>query len=131
MRLLRSVGAVLAGVAVNVVLALATDRAMVAIGLYPPLTEPKAFTTPLLLLATAYRTVYGTLGAYLTAALAPDRPMGHALALGGAGLIASLAGAVAMWNFGPNWYPLALVGVAISTAWGGGKLRLMQVPQRG
>jgi hypothetical protein len=36
MKGLRSVGAVLAGGTVNVVLAIATDRAMVAIGLYPP-----------------------------------------------------------------------------------------------
>lgn len=128
MKALRSIGAVLAGVAANVVPAIATDMAMVAIGLYPPLAEPKAFTTPLLLLATAYRTVYGIGGAYLTALLAPDRPMGHALALGCAGLVASVAGAVAMWNFGPNWYPLALVGLAIPTAWAGGKLRLIQAP---
>ena len=48
-----------------------------------------------------------------------------------AGLVASIAGAVAMWNFGPNWYPLALVGLALPTAWAGGRLRLMQVPERG
>ena len=39
--------------------------------------------------------------------------MGHALVLGGLGLVASVAGAVAMWDFGPNWYPLALVALAL------------------
>ena len=123
---LRSVGAVLAGVLVNVAPSIATDMALVSAGIYPPLSEPKAFTTPLLLLATAYRSAYGVLGSYLTARLAPDRPMGHALVLGGLGLVASIAGAVAMWDFGPNWYPLALVALALPGAWAGGKLRLMQ-----
>jgi hypothetical protein len=36
----------------------------------------------LFLLATAYRIVYGVAGSYVTARLAPDRPMQHALALG-------------------------------------------------
>jgi hypothetical protein len=36
----------------------------------------------LLLLATAYRTVYGVAGSDLAARLAPGRPMAHALALG-------------------------------------------------
>lgn len=123
----RRILAVFAGVLVNVVLSIATDAAMVAVGVYPPLDEPKKFTTPLLLLATLYRTVYGVGGSYLTARLAPDHPMGHALALGFAGLLASIAGAVAMWDFGPNWYPLALVALALPGAWAGGRLRVMQM----
>ena len=84
-----------------------------------------------LLLATAYRTIYGVAGSYVTARLAPNRPMGHALVLGGLGFAASLAGAAATWNhqpsLGPHWYPIALVLLAIPTAWAGGKLRVMQM----
>jgi hypothetical protein len=58
----------------------------------------------------------------------------HALILGVLGLAASTAGAVVTWNkgpvFGPHWYPVALVVLAIPTAWAGGKIRLAQLRAR-
>ncbi|PYQ13663.1 MAG: hypothetical protein DMF80_14275 [Acidobacteria bacterium] len=121
---LRSVGAVLAGVLATVVASLATDAALRVTGVYPSGVEPMAGA--LFLLATAYRTVYGVAGAYIAARLTPDRPMQHALTLGALGLVVSIAGAVATWSrgpeFGPKWYPLALVVLAIPTAWAGGRL---------
>ena len=93
----------------------------------PPWDQPAA--DALLLLATAYRTVYGIAGSYVTARLAPDRPMQHALAGGAIGLVLSIVGAVATWNagpaFGPHWYPVALIVSALPCAWAGGKLRVM------
>jgi len=80
--------------------------------------------------ATVYRAVYGTAGAYLAARLAPNRPLVHALVLGVLGFVASVAGAAAMWSklpgLGPKWYPVALIVLAIPTAWMGGALRLVQ-----
>jgi hypothetical protein len=71
--------------------------------------------------------VVGVASAFITAWLAPDRPIGHALAGGVAGLIATTVGAVVTWNrgqqFGPHWYPVALIVLALPTAWAGGKLR--------
>ena len=79
-------------------------------------------------LATAYRTIFGVLGAYITARLAPSRPMMHALILGAA---AAAAGAIAMWDkmpaIGPKWYALVLIVLGLPTAWLGGKLPLMQL----
>jgi hypothetical protein len=124
--ILRSVGAVLAGAATGIVLSLGTDLALHAAGIFPALNEPAKFTSSLLLLATAYRTVYGVAGSYLTASLAPNRPMGHALALGALGLVASTVGAITMWNVGSHWYPLALIVTAMPTAWAGGKLYVMR-----
>jgi hypothetical protein len=49
--------------------------------------------------------------------------MGHALALGGVGVVVSIAGAIIMRGAGPPWYPLALVVLAMPCAWLGGKLR--------
>ncbi len=73
--------------------------------------------------------VYGVVGSYVTARLAPDRPMGHALVGGLIGLALSTLGAVVTWNkdLGPHWYPLALIVTAMPTAWLGGKLRVMQL----
>ena len=83
----------------------------------------------LFLLATVYRTVYAVVGSYVTARLAPDRPMGHALVGGGIGLVLAVVGAVVTWNkdLGPHWYPLALIATALPCAWVGGTLRLMQL----
>jgi hypothetical protein len=47
------------------------------------------------------------------------------------GLAVSIVGAAVTWNkgpaFGPHWYPLALIVLAMPQAWVGGKLRLMQL----
>ncbi len=81
-------------------------------------------STGLWVVATTYRIIYGIAGGYITARLAPDRPMGHALALGVVGLILSIAGAVSTWNrgpeFGPKWYPIGLIVTALPCAWFGG-----------
>ena len=98
------------------------------IGLFPPLGEP--VSSPPLVLATVYRLVYGVIASYVAARLAPSQPMTHALVLGMLGFVVSMVGAVVTWNkgpaFGPHWYPVALVVLAIPTAWLGGKLFLMR-----
>ena len=119
----RRIGAVLAGLAVAVVLSIGTDLALVGAGVFPPLSEPRAFTNTLLLFATLYRSAYAALGSYVAARLARDSPMAHALVLGAIGLTLSTIGAVTMWNVGPNWYPLALIATAMPCAWRGGRLR--------
>ena len=128
-RTLRSVGAVVAGALVGIILSIGTDMLLRAAGTFPALGQP--MSNSLFLIATAYRTIYGIAGAYITARLAPARPMFHALVLGSLGLIASTVGAVVTWNsvpsLGPHWYPLALIALAIPPAWLGGQLRLMQV----
>lgn len=95
-----------------------------AAGIFPALGQP--MSDRLLLLATAYRTVYNIAGSYIAARLAPDRPMAHALWLGVVGLALCIVGAVVTWNkgpaFGPHWYPVALIVLAIPCAWAGGRL---------
>jgi hypothetical protein len=122
---LQSIGAVLAGAAAGVAVTLATDAVLHKVGVFPPTGQP-ASDGPLAL-ATLYRTIYGVGGAYLTARLAPSRPMLHVMFLGGLGFIASLAGAIATWNkmeiYGPHWYPVALVVLALPQSWLGGWLR--------
>jgi hypothetical protein len=122
--MISSIGAVLAGFVAVVILSLGTDLALRAAGILPPFDQ--RLPDALVLLATAYRTIYSIAGSYIAARLAPNRPMGHALALGVLGLIASTAGAIATWNGGPayepKWYPLALIALAMPGAWAGGKL---------
>lgn len=125
----RSVGAVIVGAVVGIALSLVTDYVMQKFGYLPPLGQP-ASSGPLAV-ATAYRTVYGVIAAYVCARLAPRRPMLHAMVLGILGFVVSVIGAVATWNhadiYGPHWYPVTLVILALPTAWLGGKIRENQL----
>lgn len=122
--ILRSAGAVVAGLLVVIIITTATDALLHATGIFPPWGKP--MSDALFLLAFAYRIVYGIVGGYITGRLAPDKPVKQAVVLGAIGFVLSLAGAAATWNrgpeFGPKWYPLALIVIAIPTAWLGGKL---------
>ena len=131
--LLRTIGAALAGVAVAVIPALATDALLSKTGVFP--ASGQLLSDRLFLLAAAYRTVYSVAGSYVAARLAPSRPMRLAMILGWIGVAANLGGVVAAWNhqstLGPIWYPISLTVIALPCAWLGGRLarrRLLSGP---
>jgi peptidoglycan/LPS O-acetylase OafA/YrhL len=128
-RVLRRIGAVLAGLIVVVILDVGIDVIMHASGIYPPWFRP--MSAQLWLLAIGYRMVDGVVASYVVARLAPDRPVKHAMVFGSIGVLMSIAGVIATWNggpeFGPRWYPLALVAIALPCAWMGGTLRARQI----
>jgi hypothetical protein len=123
---LKSSGAVVAGLFFIIIVSTLVDILLHAAKVYPPVGEP--MTDSLAMLASAYRLVIGIAGAWLTARLAPNRPMRHALILGGIGIVLGLVGAVATWNMGlgPRWYALSLVVVAVPQCWFGGWLYARQ-----
>jgi hypothetical protein len=122
--LLRSIGAVLAGFLATAIPSIATDIAMHATGIFPP--EGWPMSNRLFVLATVYRTIYTIGGGYITARLAPNWPMTHAWILAIIGVLAAIAGTVATWDkgpeFGPKWYPIALVVLAIPSVLLGARL---------
>jgi hypothetical protein len=121
----RSVGAILAGLFFNAFLSSATDMLLVAVGVFPPLRDfgnPAAYGDSLLLLALIYRTLFGVLGCYVTARLAPSRPMTHAIALGCIGLTVGVIGAVVAWETWTHWYSLAIIAVTLPSAWIGARI---------
>ena len=77
--------------------------------------------------ATVYRVAFTVIGGFITARLAPRKPMRHVLVLGALGIVAASAGVLATWNrgpeFGPKWYPIALVVTALPCVWAGGVLQ--------
>ena len=129
---LKSIGAVLAGALTGIVLSVVTDLVLHAIGVFPSWGQP--ISDGPLVLATAYRAIYGIAGTYVTARLAPRKPMQHAMVLGAIGLVAAIVGAAVTWNkgpeFGAHWYPVALIVLALPQSWAGAKLRIMQLHAR-
>jgi hypothetical protein len=121
----RSVWAVAAAFLVVIPLTLGTDHIFHMTGVYPPYGVRMSEFGPLLL-ALSYRIVYGAFGAWLTARLAPWKPMKHVWIQAAIGQVLALAGVMpALFKpetFGPLWYPLALALTVFPTAWFGGRL---------
>jgi hypothetical protein len=121
MNILKSVAAIFAGLVTVFVLSLLTDYILESTGIM----KMPFGSNPLWLMisVTIYRNVYVVAGGYVTAILAPNKPMKHALILGGIGFILGTMGAIAMWHEPPHWYPIALVIFGLPSAWLGGKLK--------
>jgi len=126
----KSIWAVVAGVLVIIVVTTLVDIVLHMTGVFPPMSQP--ISDALALLATSYRIVIGVVGGWLTAKLAPAKPMKHAMILGYVGALLGLAGAIATWNLGlgPRWYPIALVVLAIPQSWAGGRIYEMRSGKR-
>jgi len=126
----QSIWAVVAGVLVIIVVTTLVDMVLHATGVFPPWNQP--ISDALALLATSYRLVISVGGAWLTARLAPDNPMKHAMILGYVGVVLGLVGVAATWNLGlgPRWYPISLVVLAIPQCWAGGRIYEMQSGKR-
>lgn len=86
---LASVGAVAAGFIVTALASTDADAVMHAAGIFP--SVPRLMSYPLFALAAGSRALFTIAGGYITARLAPDRPMRHAWILAGIGLVAGLA----------------------------------------
>lgn len=129
----RSVGAIVAGIIVLFVISMGTDAILHAVGIYPR-EWMRPMEAHLWGLALGYRVVYGAACAYLVAALAPSRAMWHAMVFGGIGVGLSVIGVAIHWNqgeeFGPMWFNLGLVAIALPCSWIGGKVRVSQLSGR-
>lgn len=118
----RSILSILAGVAFVIVVTTLVDIVLYVNDIYPQSGQP--LSDALAVLATSYRVIIGIMGAWLTAWLAPSKPMKHALILGGIGMALGLIGIAVTWGkeLGPVWYPIAVAVLAIPQSWVGGRL---------
>jgi hypothetical protein len=120
---LRSVAAILAGLLAIIMLSLATDVVLHWLDIYPPWGQPM-HDTLLNAVALSYRCVYTVVGGYVTARLAPNNPLRHALILGGIGMALTALGGISatLANLGPIWLSVCLALIALPGAWIGAKL---------
>jgi hypothetical protein len=123
---LKSIGAVIAGFIFIGITHTATDAILESTGVLPK--GNLYVSASLILFVIFYRALFSLAGCYLTAKLAPNNPMKHALILGALGTVLSAVGAIvtADMNLGPAWYAWTLVLIALPIAWLGGKLYLMR-----
>ncbi len=112
----RSLLALVAGFATVLVLSVATDAVVEALGWFPPPDRPQDYTDGMLGAALAYRTVFSVLGFWLTARLAPAGRWWHAIGLGIFGTVLATLGAIANLDKGHLWYPVLLAGVTLPAA---------------
>lgn len=121
--MIRSIAAVVTGFVLIGALSIGTNVLLsnVAPDLYP--ASGIVTDTGALLLALAYVAVYAIGGCYLTARMAPSRPMLHALVLGVLGLAFNVMGVVTTWGQVPAWYSLVGLALTMPYAWIGGRIR--------
>jgi len=124
----RGLKAVIAGFLATALLSLGTDVVLHALHVFPPWGEP--MSSGLFVGATIYRMAFTVVGGFITARVAPRKPMTHVLVLGVIGIIAATAGLAATWNqgpeFGPKWYPILLVVTALPCVWIGGRFAVLR-----
>ena len=123
MNILKSIAAVLAGIIFIVITHSLTDLVLESVGIFPQPSEG-LHVTWMLVLATGYRTVYNIGGGFVTALLAPSRPIAHVTVLGLIGLtVSTIAAIVAIpMDLSPAWYPIALAVMALPSVFLGGKI---------
>lgn len=121
MNTLKSIGAIVAGIIVIFALSTITDAILENSGFMKlPFASNPLW---LMIFVTLYRNVYVLAGSYLTATLAPDKPMKHSVILASIGFVLGVVGAIVMWHEPPHWYPIALIVLGWPSAWLGGKLK--------
>ncbi len=119
----KSIGAILGGFIAGTLLTVAADFTMQSLGLLD-MERFKSASPGIVLIVTIYRFVFSIAGCFIVASLAPANPMRHAMILGWIGLGLSLTGSVFMWDQAAAWYNMAVILMAIPSAWIGGKLFL-------
>lgn len=119
---MRSIGAVAVGFLFVAVLSFGTDILL-------RVTFPDDFDIPgdivsvrVMSLSLLSAAVYAIVGCYLTARLAPSRPMWHALVLGVLIFIFTLLNTGVLWMLAAMWYKLGALALVMPCAWIGGRL---------
>lgn len=125
--MIRSIAAVGAGFLFIALLSIGADSVLRSLAPSAFDASGRTDSPAILLLVLAYVGVFAVSGCYLTARLAPNHPMRHALILGAVGLVFDVVGTVVLWNTAPAWYHLLALTLVMPYAWLGGHIRERQL----
>ncbi len=119
---MRSIVSIVAGFLVATALAFGAEMLLLKIA--PALADPAARAQDIaaLVVMLAYAAIALIAGAYVTARLAPRRPMMHAVILGVIALALALTESTVFWNVLPAWSHVASIVLVLPAAWFGGLL---------
>lgn len=122
MNILKSIGAIFVGFLTVAILSIGTDYVLEKLGVTPP-QDKEMYMPGLLAVALAYRSLYTIIAGYITANLAPTRPLKHAVILGIIGTVLGIIGVAAHWDVPNKWYGILLAVTALPFTWLGGKIK--------
>ena len=119
----KSIGAILAGFALGAILSIGTDFLFDKLGIMS-MENFKRTSLLVILIVIVYRFIFNLIGCYLTAKLAPNKPMKHVIIIGIIGTVLGLLGSFAMWDKAIPLYNIAIILISLPSAWLGGQLYL-------
>ncbi|HEY3644789.1 MAG TPA: hypothetical protein VGM16_05560 [Gammaproteobacteria bacterium] len=117
MNALRSLGAVAAGLLTLTLLCVLTDALLVAAHVLPAPQAHQPYALASLGIVIVYCAAYTLVGGYVTARLAPTRPVAHAVVLGVLGMTLSTLGTLHQWQIGNGWNAITVVAEGIPLCW--------------
>jgi hypothetical protein len=120
---LRSIAAVIAGVAAIGVTSFAADYIVTTMAPDAFATGTQHANTPILIFIAAYSIVLSALGGYVTAWLAPRAPAKHVIALAVLQLIGGIVAGVEAEGIFPQWFSFAVVILPVPAIILGGMIR--------
>lgn len=120
---LRTLLAVIAGIAAAKVLTVLTHELLFLCANFPPPLEPMFETRPLLL-SLSFHSFYAVLSAMLTARIAGNRARKAVFILGTKEAVLWLAGTVLLWKDAAPWFNLSKAILGIPLAMLGGRIYL-------
>ena len=119
----KSVVAIAIGFILVAVLSVATDFLLEAIGVFPPISHPEAYTAGHLIFALIFRTVYAGVGGYVCMLLSPIKSLRDAKILAGIGFVVAVIGMFSHMDLGNLWYPILLAILSPIAVIVGAKMR--------
>jgi len=121
----KSIGAIAAGFLLGAVLSIVADILFNSADLMN-MENFKETSSGIIFVVIVYRFIFNVCGCYLTAKLAPSKPMKHALIIGVIGTVLAILGSAAMWDKAVAWYNVTVILISFPSAWLGAKLFMMR-----
>ena len=121
--ILKSIVAILPGFFLGAILSITTDFLMEKTGMMS-MKHFKQSSLTIILIVIAYRIIFNVIGCYVTAYLAPNKPMKHVIIIGIIGTVLSIVGSLAMWEHAMPFYNITIIFMSLPSAWLGGQLFL-------
>ena len=125
--MLRSAGAVAAGILVLTALSFAFEWGALRLSGADVGLTPQNMSTPLRVSVSVLTLLSVVAGGYVTASLAARKQAAHATLMGVSELLLTVAVVLSMTEHGPGWLAIASICLLVPAAWAGGALRVAQL----